>query len=74
MNLVKLSLDLLGLKHRVQETTQQAHHREGAANQRAHGGDELVEPLALADDRHGHGRQVVGEARLRDLSVLVLKT
>ena len=67
------SLDLLGLENRVQEATEQADDGECTTNERAHAGDELVETLSFADNRHGHGRQVVREACLGSLSVLVLQ-
>lgn len=68
----RLYLDLLGLEQHVEEGAEEAHHREGASNERAHRGEELVEALTLAHNRHRHGRQVVGEASLGNLAVLVL--
>jgi hypothetical protein len=65
-------LNLLGLEDRVQKGAQQSGHSEGAADHRAHAGDELVEALSLADNRHGHGRQVVAETSLGHIFLLVL--
>lgn len=70
--MVVIRLDLLGLEEHVKEGAEQTHYGERSSNERADGGEELVEALTLAHNRHRHGGQVVGEARLGNLAVLVL--
>ena len=66
-------LEFLWLEDDVEEAAEQPHDGEGAADERADGGDELVPVLALPADHHGHRGYVVAEARLRGIFFRILK-
>ena len=66
-------LEFLWLEDDVEEAAEQPHDGEGAADERADGGDELVPVLALPADHHGHRGDVVAEARLRGIFFRILK-
>jgi len=70
--MVMILLQLLGLEDDVEEAAEQTQHGEGAADESADGGDELVPVLALPRDHHSHWRDVVAEASLGHLVLSVL--
>lgn len=70
--MVMILLQLLGLEDDVEEAAEQTQHGEGATDESADGGDELVPVLALPGDHHSHRRDVVAEASLGHLLLRIL--